>query len=194
MRALLLLALLLTSHVAWAMRCGTQLASEGDTQADIHRICGEPLVRHQQQITHRAELGPNLRERYIDEEVWLYAPGRNDFVRILTFRDGRLVREEHGDYARHYTRDRRACEGRSGAARTGMWTVEVELLCGRPDRKRLAERRRQPYAQGGTMALTREVVIEEWRYDFPEKGRVAVLIFDNGRLRWQDWRDGDDDR
>lgn len=101
-----------TSARADSMSCRNRIASTGDTLYRVRAICGEP-----DQATRRVEFrtirrrGPcfvhggkrvckpdieHTVEVVIDE--WLYDFGRNQFIRYLTFEQGRLIRIDTGSY------------------------------------------------------------------------------------------------
>lgn len=68
---------------AAAMRCGTELIDDGDTQRDVALKCGEPTV--------------------VDQNRWIYDVGPHSFVKILHFRGGEVHLIEngrHGDTGR----------------------------------------------------------------------------------------------
>jgi hypothetical protein len=80
---------------------GTFSARVGDSQAEIYRKYGEPLLRE----TVRVEKVPVASDadseveivREVPVEEWTYSPGSDTFLKILTFKDGRLVRIEDGE-------------------------------------------------------------------------------------------------
>jgi hypothetical protein len=94
------------------MRCGTKLVSDGDSTYDVHTRCGEPKfkTKRMELRTIRTWVGaPCVRpgaqcgysvERTIEVQVeeWIYDFGPTQFVRYVTFEDGRLLRIVTGDY------------------------------------------------------------------------------------------------
>jgi hypothetical protein len=90
---------------AAAMRCGTRLVTDGDTQEEVVRNCGEPVQTNSRFIT-RASTYYNKRtsqtqltnERggyYFSEEIlieeWIFNFGRNKLMRKVTFENGIVV-------------------------------------------------------------------------------------------------------
>lgn len=90
--ALLLLA---ATAQADAMRCGTKLVRDGDTQAQVRELCGEPsdiqtrtILRHPyyDRFGQRLYLGDQLTE--VPVEVWTYNFGPYKLQRRVRFIDG----------------------------------------------------------------------------------------------------------
>jgi hypothetical protein len=63
---------------AAAMRCGTELVDEGDTQHDVALKCGEPT--------------------YVEQNRWIYNLGPHKFIKILHFRGGQVHLIDDGQY------------------------------------------------------------------------------------------------
>lgn len=115
------IALGLVSHAARAdgMYCGSRLVSRGDSLYQVRSTCGEPDdAQHRVEtrtVRTRARV-PCARtesasgkcstevERSTDVVIdeWTYDQGRQRFIRVLTFVDGKLWRVETGGYG---TRD-----------------------------------------------------------------------------------------
>lgn len=88
-------------------RCSGRIIAVGDTQDYVLDKCGEPTsiedrtdgiatgFRHSYPESHE-ELNYVITEMQV--EVWSYNLGRTQFVRYLTFRNGRLVGMETGGY------------------------------------------------------------------------------------------------
>jgi hypothetical protein len=88
-------------------RCGGRIIDVGNMQDYVMHQCGQPS-----NIEERTErLAANFRTRYpenqegynyiINEnqiEVWTYNLGRTQFVRYLTFRNGKLIEIKTGGY------------------------------------------------------------------------------------------------
>lgn len=68
---------ILNSNAA-AMRCGTELVDEGDTQLEVALKCGEPT--------------------FVEQNRWHYNLGPHKFIKILHFQDGQLHWIEEGQY------------------------------------------------------------------------------------------------
>ena len=100
---------------AEGMRCNGQLVSEGDTALyEVRSACGDPVNE-----AHRTEFrtikswvnGPCVQagdrlhcgravERTIEVDIdeWIYDFGPHEFIRYLTFENGKLVSIKTGDY------------------------------------------------------------------------------------------------
>jgi uncharacterized protein DUF2845 len=63
---------------AAAMRCGTKLVDEGDTQQEVAMKCGEPT--------------------FVEQNRWIYNPGSHKFIKIVHFRDGQVQFIDSGQY------------------------------------------------------------------------------------------------
>jgi hypothetical protein len=74
-------------------RCGTRLVQLGSAPAEIHRRCGPPTDRSWalEYVPVRVSGGGGEILRAVAVEVWTYNRGPRQFVRYLTFRDGRLA-------------------------------------------------------------------------------------------------------
>ncbi len=108
------LGIALGADDAWAdgMRCGSRLVSKGDSTYVVRSRCGEPddATRRVETRTERRRVrvacgrGDALCDRVqevstdvvVDE--WIYDFGPQQFVRYLTFFDGKLTRVETGSY------------------------------------------------------------------------------------------------
>lgn len=117
--ALIACALAAAPPAAWSMmRCGNHIISEGDPQAKVAAICGEPEYVQSSTIiragTPRQPLSlldeyrrwRNGRELLSHErsyvevpvEVWVYNLGPNKLMREVRFEDGRVVHVESLGY------------------------------------------------------------------------------------------------
>ncbi len=79
--------------------CSEQVVSRGDSTSDVIAKCGEPSWKdvHQEEFKERLDTGLD-RKVSVNVEEWTYNLGPNRFVRILTFRNGKLVDIRTGDY------------------------------------------------------------------------------------------------
>jgi hypothetical protein len=101
MRVLAALILLTAPAFACAdaMRCGSRLVSEGDTQTDVRERCGEPSDVQSRSILRRPSYFLNGRYYHFGDEVvevpvqvWTYNFGPYKLMRRVRFVDG-LVEE-----------------------------------------------------------------------------------------------------
>jgi len=81
------------------LRCGNRLVSDGDPMEEVFRRCGEPTFRTTSTDFVSFETAPGVVvTRSIPVETWTYNRGPREFVRYLTFRNGRLVNVSEGNY------------------------------------------------------------------------------------------------
>jgi len=102
--AALLVGLVLLGHIrpalaASSLRCGARLVGEGQTIDDVYARCGEPTERTVSTafVTVRVSCDVSV-TRAVPVENWTYNLGPKQFVRLLTFRDGRLIAIDEGSY------------------------------------------------------------------------------------------------
>jgi hypothetical protein len=65
-----------------ALRCGTDLVSEGDSKTRVQITCGKQTGKIKQSRKYRKKI-----------EVWHYNCGDEDFIYKLTFENGILINE-----------------------------------------------------------------------------------------------------
>lgn len=106
-----LYSILLTATAsADSLRCGGQLASVGDTKADIIELCGEPLITDSYCEPSAAITAPqgvqngnnnvqnNIALQTCTEvDIWTYNPGKGKFMTHLYFSQGQLRNIRYGD-------------------------------------------------------------------------------------------------
>jgi len=90
----LVLILLSMSASASAMRCKNALISEGDTTAEMLLKCGEPMLREDISRTEENQYGNVVEVKY--GERWTYNFGKNEFMRFVMVRNGKIVDIENG--------------------------------------------------------------------------------------------------
>lgn len=79
--------------------CSEQIVSRGDSKSDVVAKCGEPGWKDSHEEAFSEKLDPGVvRKRSITVDTWTYNLGPNRFVRILTFRNGRLTDIRTGNY------------------------------------------------------------------------------------------------
>ena len=90
------LALLLLSIPASAdaMRCKNALITEGDTTAEMLLKCGEPMLREELNRNEENQFGNMVEVKY--GERWTYNFGKNEFMRFVTVRNGKVIDIENG--------------------------------------------------------------------------------------------------
>jgi len=116
----LLVLFISAAAVCAGMRCGTRLASIGNTKYEVLSKCGEPdyktvrfekrikrdffrdIFREQDLSRYESERKfyrePFLVEEFVEIEEWTYNLGPASFIRYLTFENDRLVDIATGGY------------------------------------------------------------------------------------------------
>jgi len=102
------LATVVTPLIARAdsLRCGSKIASEGSTQAEVLLRCGEPMTkltryetiseetRTQNQTKDKTSGASQAQVRTFTRTIdeWVYNFGPSEFMQEVTFVDGRLLK------------------------------------------------------------------------------------------------------
>ena len=77
-----------------ALRCGTDLVTEGDLKIQVEEKCGEPISKEVIGYTLRKVPYPGgFLDREHQLEEWVYK-FRSKYYDVLTFEAGRLIRLE----------------------------------------------------------------------------------------------------
>lgn len=86
---------------SWALRCGNNLVSEGDSKTQVQVACGKPTSKestceNRQEYTSTTKSGKTKKFKKCGKklEVWHYNCGENDFIYKLTFENGILKDED----------------------------------------------------------------------------------------------------
>ena len=92
-------ALAVPAHAGGGLRCGNRLVNVGDRIDEVFRRCGGPTFRTFSIESVSVETSPGVFvTRQVQVETWTLNRGSREFIRYLTFRDGRLVHIDEGDY------------------------------------------------------------------------------------------------
>ena len=95
------------ANPAQALRCGTDLVSEGDSAFTLTKRCGPPTSVEQVEgrVANRQVYDPNWNQyRNVAEtvsdpyEVWYYNFGPTNFVAKITVRNGQVYKIEDDGY------------------------------------------------------------------------------------------------
>ncbi|HET8701814.1 MAG TPA: DUF2845 domain-containing protein [Nitrococcus sp.] len=160
------LALLCASLPAYALQCDHGIVSIGDRAFTVQRKCGAPAYvdRYPEGfVPGVGDVG--------DIEQWYYNPGPQGLLRILLFRDGKLVRvDTDGSGFTDFIRGQ--CSPYE--LRPGMSEYELLARCGPPAN-------RQSWYQGspGFPATQR---VEEWTYNFGSNQFIRHVRLVDGRI------------
>lgn len=94
----ILIGSLLLSQSCLALRCGTQLVTEGNLALQVRDKCGDPVSEEFIGYTLRPNRAANpdgaTYQREFKIEQWIYGPEMG-YYNVLTFEGGRLTRIEH---------------------------------------------------------------------------------------------------
>jgi len=86
--------------------CGGRIVLIGDLKSDVLMKCGEPALKdvHQEEFGERDNgLGQKV---YVTVEEWTYNYGSTQFVRIYTFRNGKVSDIKTGGYGFDMNKDK----------------------------------------------------------------------------------------
>ena len=102
----LLFTLCIGGNAFSAFRCGPELVVVGDDKLEVLLKCGEPSYSELTSMESGRRYGEDLRfgsrsrgTTYFVEK-WFYNCGPHEFIRILTFKNGRVRSIEAGQYGR----------------------------------------------------------------------------------------------
>lgn len=93
---ILCLACLSDGAHADAMRCKNALISDGDSSAELLLKCGEPMLRDEVQQPQLDRWGNLVLVKVA--ERWVYHFGKNEFIRFVTIKNGRISAIENGPH------------------------------------------------------------------------------------------------
>lgn len=169
----------MASDDASAFRCGTNLVSIGDAKISVLQKCDKPawIDRWSEEVIDHPDTDVEHRILRINER-WVYNPGPNRYVRIVTFVDGHVTNIETG--GRGFTPAPGLQRCSFDILSLGTSTAEVAGLCGDPDMK---EQRYETVSQptsSGRRAVS--VTIEEWTFNLGPTRFMRILTFRNGNL------------
>lgn len=87
------------NSVAPGPACADRVISVGDTKTDILIKCGEPFYKssHQEDLKERFD-DSSSRKVIVAVEEWTYNFGPQQFLRVITFRNGTVVDIRTGGY------------------------------------------------------------------------------------------------
>ncbi|MCX7982536.1 MAG: DUF2845 domain-containing protein [Syntrophales bacterium] len=83
-------------EMAIALRCGKGLVSIGDVKAKVLAECGEPQMKEKVRLKDDRYLEVKEGRKKVGRQVekWTYNCGEGDFIYVLTFDGGKLIKEE----------------------------------------------------------------------------------------------------
>jgi hypothetical protein len=104
--ALLLLGVLV-ANPALALRCGSDLVSEGSTTFELTQRCGSPVSVERVEGRTANQAAYDARGNFIGlipqsisdpYEIWTYNFGPSNFIARIIIRNGRIFKIEQGGY------------------------------------------------------------------------------------------------
>ncbi len=97
-KLLLTVALALAGTPCLAMFCDNGVISEGDTQIEVLKRCGDPDYVTSPEYRYEGTGGRHTDVRRTTVIDWIYNFGPRRFLYTVTFEGGRVVQIEPGDY------------------------------------------------------------------------------------------------
>lgn len=162
------------------LRCGSRLVSIDMTAAEVLAVCGDPSYRDV--WAQPGGYGPG----YLGNvEEWTYNLGPGQLLRVLRFRQGRLLRIDTEGYG-FYDGARGDCA--QGGITRGMSKYRLLALCGEPATKVAdivqapVDRYERVYDPRYSYRNREVVYREEWVYDFGANRLMRIVQLDNGRV------------
>jgi hypothetical protein len=173
------LAGLLAYQDAFAFRCGNKLVSKGDAKITVLDKCGKPdsIDRWSEELIDQPDTDAEHRVLRINER-WVYNPGPAQFIRIVTFVDGRVTTIETGGRGFTVVPGMKRCS--FNTLSLGTTTAEITALCGEPDMKEQRYETVSHPTPGGRREVS--VSIDEWTFNLGPNHFMRILTFRNGSL------------
>ncbi len=170
---------LLVSQTSYAFRCGSDLITEGDSKISVLKKCGDPswIDRWLEEIVDLPDTNFEHRITRINER-WVYNPGPTQFLRIITFKDSKVLSIDTG--GRGFTPEPGTQHCNFDIISLGSTTAEVNARCGEPD---LIDQRYETITRriaGGRRQVT--VTVDEWTFNLGPTRFMRTLTFRNGNL------------
>jgi hypothetical protein len=165
-----------------SISCDGGIVSNGDAVVELMLKCGKPEWKelHQEEITD--QINPNLKQRtYITVEEWTYNFGPQQFLRIVTLRNGVVAGIRIGQYGRTKGSDvpGPACGDR--VLSVGDSKTDILIKCGEPYYK---SSHQEEFKERFDDSSSRKVIVnvEEWTYNFGPQQFMRVITFRNGTV------------
>lgn len=185
---IIILAVLYSQNV-WALRCGTELVSEGDRKIEVLKACGEPVLKDywdEETIAFQGDNTVLMGEKGTHTvEVWTYNFGPTRFMQFLRFVNGRLdtiTTGPHGFSTSALTIKKDSACG--NLVSEDDRKIEVLIKCGEPTTKdyRTIERIVKHKTKDRSLVSGRKVYInvEEWTYNFGPTHFLLFITLENG--------------
>lgn len=171
--ALMFGALHVPAHAELTLRCDNEIVDTDDRKFDVLRKCGEPdfVDRWFEGLTYGYPFG-------VEVEEWYYTYAPNRLVRMLRFRNDRLVDVDTGGYSID-DEVQGACTPND--IDTGLTKFELLLRCGQPDASEAWTEFRGDRV-GDVYSYPASVLVEEWIYSFGGSQFIRYVTLINGRI------------
>ena len=168
------------SH-ADSISCSGGIVSTGDRTVDLLIKCGEPDWKDCRSEEIVDGLGRDAeRSTLVSEEDWTYNFGPDQFMRIITMRNGVIseIRTTKSGAAKDREPAAPECGGR--VISTGDTKADVLIRCGEPFYKtsHLEELKERFDGVGRRVTVT----IDEWTYNFGPQRFMRIITFRNGTV------------
>jgi hypothetical protein len=177
---LFLLCLVLgATHSAYAFRCSGGLISVGDSKLVLQNKCGKPdwIDRWPERIVEQPDTDFEHSVTRINER-WIYNPGPNQFIRIITLRDGKVSKIETGGRGFTVVPGMQRCN--FNGLSLGTTSAEVRAQCGKPDSQEQRYETVTEKIAGGRRQVS--VTVDEWTFNLGPNHFMRILTFRNGEL------------
>jgi Protein of unknown function (DUF2845) len=96
--SIVLMMSLVDPACAEALRCGSDLVQIGDFKADVLMKCGEPFLKDTVYVDNGERItgAVDKHGHCLAVDQWTYNPGSGQFLTVLDFRAGKLLRISYG--------------------------------------------------------------------------------------------------
>jgi len=175
-----MLVLLGTSQLAASdsLRCGSRLIGNGALAAEVLGACGEPDYRDTWLVPQPYS------GRYVsDAEEWYYNFGPSQLLRILRFRNGKLVDVGSDGYGYMEPPGPPDCE--PAEIVEGLSKFRLLLRCGEPvtrESVNVLRPLRDPQTGAAIHRYQEPVFREKWVYNFGSRYFLRIVTLENGRV------------
>lgn len=174
---LLLLAPVSALGVNEGFWCGQRIVDVGDPIWEVAQRCPEPFWR--ESYDRPAAFDRQGHALGLERvEVWALNFGPSQFMRELSFVNGRLSRVRNLGYGVEYEPGSRDC-GPHELSEAGDTIAEVFARCGAPDHSYELS---APAYYGYYGPAARQERRRVWAYEFGSRRQARELLFVNGRL------------
>jgi hypothetical protein len=187
MKSLILIILFVTGLIplqahADSISCDGGIVSSGDTSVELIMKCGQPEWKDSrtEKIVDKSDKDVK-RKTYITIEEWTYNFGPQQFMRIVTIRNGVIAGIRTGTYGTLEGSDAPgpACE--DSIISVGDTKTDILVKCGEPYYKRShQEELKERFDDSSSRTVV--VTVEEWTYNFGPQRFMRVLTFRNGMV------------